>query len=135
MTIEEALMDLAERDLRSSAYSRILHAILNAYLPGDKPVTFEMTGQDILILVYRLPESQRHELLSKRLAPVRASDPYRSVVLYISGLVGLLVVLLSFVVIQGVDPGMVNEDSELFTILMESAVRLLQYMVSELDSA
>lgn len=133
MTIEDVLIDLADRQLRSSSYSKILHVMLNAFLSGDHPVTYEMSGQDILIQIYRLPDAQRQDILNKRLGTIRGSDPYRSVVLVIASVVSLLAVLMALVTVQGIDPHLINEDSQLFSLLFDNASRLLNLTLKELE--
>lgn len=96
MNVEAALIELGEKPLRRSPYSSTLLLILNAYLPGDNPVSPESTGQEILSKVYQLPDTKLQERLMERpLGEVRGRDSYRTVLLVLSGFMGIIGIALA----------------------------------------
>lgn len=96
MKIEAILIELGDRPLRKSAYSKVLGAVLNAYLPGDSPVNDTMNGQELLAKIYQLNDVELQEkILEKQLGAVRNTDMYRNVVLIFAVIVGMTTVLIA----------------------------------------
>lgn len=97
MIVEEALIELGDKALSKSPYSKTLHAMLNAYLPGEGTVTYEMDGHDLLAMIYMLPdETLQSKILTKPLAKVRCADAYRNIVLTVAFGFGMATVGLAF---------------------------------------
>jgi len=96
MNVEAALIELGDKPLRRSPYSSTLLLVLNAYLPGNNSVSRETTGQEVLSLVYQLPDTSLQErLLEREVGQVRGRDSYRTVLLAVSGLMGIFGVALA----------------------------------------
>jgi len=99
MTIEEVLIELGDQRLALSGYSKVLMAMLNAFLPGDKPVSIDMNGHEILTLIYQLPnEALQTKILGKQVGRVRGSDSYRNAVLATAA---LFIAIAMFLAIRG----------------------------------
>lgn len=102
MSVEEALISLGESPLNSSPYSKLLHTLLNAFLPGDEPVEMYLTGHEILSQIYKLPSHDLQErILQRRLGKIRGKDSYRTAVLVFSGFICIVSILLAVVEIMG----------------------------------
>ncbi len=96
MNVEDALIELGDQPLRRSPYSSTLLMVLNAYLPGDQPISREVTGQEILSKVYQLPDVQLQErLMEREVGQLRGRDSYRTVLLVFSGVLGVLGIILA----------------------------------------
>lgn len=104
MNVEEALIDLGDRPLQKSPYSKVLKAMLNALIPTEEKVTLDRTGQDILTDIYSLQDDElREKILQKSVGSVRDNDVYRSTLLVVSGLIGLGVIVTTFLEVSGYD--------------------------------
>lgn len=96
MRLEEALIDVGAKPLYKSPYSKILNAMLNAYLPGDNPVNEDMTGHQLLSEIYQLKNAELQEkILNKKLGHLRTTDAYRSSLLGFSTFAGIGVVVIA----------------------------------------
>jgi hypothetical protein len=102
MNVEEALIDLGDKPLYKSTYSKVLKAMLNALIPTDTTITMNHTGQELLTEVYQISDPELQEkILEKSVGSVRNSDMYRSSILTLSGMIGLGVIVLTLMELTG----------------------------------
>lgn len=96
MNVEEALIEVADRPLRCSPYSGVLIVVLRALLPAGESITGEITGQQVLTDIYNLSDADLQErILSRELGTVRNRDAYRTTLLSVSGIIGLVAVVIT----------------------------------------
>jgi uncharacterized membrane protein YkgB len=130
MKVEEVLIDLGDQPLRKSPYSRILHAVLNAYLPGEKPVNLEMDGQELLSLIYQLPDTALQErILEKQVGGVRNSDSYRTSVLIFSGFIGFIAVTVAITEILNADSAVSSGGMQILSQIVTGSFELLKQIL------
>lgn len=133
MTVEEVLVTLGDQPLNKCAYSLVLMAMLNAYLPGDKPVTREMTGAHLLTMIYQMPNDELiDKVLNKKVSTVRSSDPYRHVVLVVAVVITGLSTLLAFSQVLGTNDLTIDEKISMMNVFTHSTTKILDFITSAL---
>jgi hypothetical protein len=97
MTLEEALIDLGDRPLIKSPYSKTILAVVNATVGHKNAViTLDSPGHSILGTVYQIADTAKQEkLLAKPLGVVRGTDRYRNFVLAFSTVIACIAILLA----------------------------------------
>lgn len=126
MTIEDILIELGDRPLQKSPYSKVVFAIVNALLPTGKAITPTMQGHEILSLIYQLPDTALGEkILSRKVGTLRDTDHYRTLVLFFSGLIGSITVMVALLEVFR-DSGPSGTGSEVFTALINGLVSLIK---------
>lgn len=130
MTIEEVLVDLGERRLGSSPYSRVAMAVLNALLPKDQLVTLDTSAVDILTSIYSIQdEALQERILSKRVSKVRNSDTYRTVILTSAVVFVGFSMLFAFIEINKTTDPLTAETSSGFTTIMQGVIEILKLII------
>lgn len=103
MNVEEALIDLGDKPLHKSRYSRVLKAMLTALVPTDQEISMNHTGDELLTMIYKTNGvSLQDKILQKQVGTMRNSDTYRSTVLSASVLIGVSVVLIALFEMNGI---------------------------------
>lgn len=101
MNIEEILIRLGDKPLAKSPYSRVALAMINAKLEGRDQITLDMEGHEILSMIYHQEDNALvDDLLARRVGRVRNADTYRLLILFFSGLLGLVTVVMAFLEIS-----------------------------------
>lgn len=92
MKVEEVLIELGQSPLSTSPYSRVLLTLLNAYIPGETPITEQSSGLELLSMIYKMSDMKRQEkILNKNLGVIRSTDSYRTALLTMATLFGAVV--------------------------------------------
>lgn len=126
MTIEDILIELGDRPLQKSPYSKVVFAIVNALLPTGKAITLTMQGHEILSLIYQLPDTALGEkILSRKVGTLRDTDHYRTLVLFFSALIGFITVTVALLEVFR-DSGPSGTGSGVFTALINGLVSLIK---------
>lgn len=93
MNVETALIRVGGDTLASSPNSRVLMMVINAYLPEEERVYPDTQGGEALRRVYAIADKEvQRQLLEKDVGIVRGRDAYRTTLLVVAGLLGLVVV-------------------------------------------
>lgn len=103
MNVEEALIELGDRPLYKSPYSRVMNVVLKALIPGEGIVTSTRTGQELLAEIYQIKDLELQEkILQKNIGTIRNNDAYKSAILSLSSLIAMGVIVLTLLELSGI---------------------------------
>lgn len=131
MIVENALLDLGNRPLRRSSFSIVIVAVVNSYLERYQidPIDVETPGDVALSRIYRLDQTVQQEVLERKVGVVRDRDTYRMTLMFASGIIALIVVVIAIVEIAHVGTDKSGLSLELLGKIVEGGFGLLTLLI------
>jgi len=132
MTLEEALIDVGDKPLVKSPYSKAIKAVINASLNDPAiAVNLNQTGAAVLTQMYQLPNSVlRGQILDKPLGGVRNKDSYRTAVLAMSAFIAVIAMTLTLAMLLG-DPEQAEHSSGLLETIINGVFDLIKMLLGQ----
>lgn len=131
MIVENALLDLGNRPLRKSSFSMVIVAVVNSYLERYQidPIDSDTTGDVALSRIYRLDQTVQKEVLERKVGVVRDRDTYRMTLMYASGIIALIVVVIAIIEIMNVGTDKSGLSLEMLGKVIDGVFSLLTLLV------
>ena len=109
----------------------VIVAVVNSYLERYQidPIDSDTTGDVALSRIYRLDQAVKKEVLERKVGVVRDRDTYRMTLMYASGIIALIVVVIAIVEIMHVGTDKSGLSLEMLGKVIDGVFSLLTLLV------
>lgn len=101
-TIEQKLVDLGGDPLKKSPYRSTIIAVVNGRLILKDGITVEMTGSEILEIIYAHPNSTDSKIVREMTLPDKEGDSYKNFLFFVA--LGVTICFLFFLLSNVLSP-------------------------------
>lgn len=129
--VEDALLDLGNRPLRKSSFSMVIVAVVNSYLTRYQidEVDIDTPADVTLSRIYQLDQTTQRDVLDRKVGVVRDRDTYRMTLMYASGIIAMIVVVIAIIEIMNVGTDKSGISLALLGKIIEGGFELLTLLV------